>query len=357
MNTFRIAIVGCGNISARYAETLKPCKHIELLGASDIDVKRTEEFCGKFGGKVYATLDDVLADPRVDAVVNLTIHHAHAEVVRRCLEAGKHVHTEKPLALTHPEAEALVALAKERRLVLSSSPITFLGEAQQTAWKHIRAGHLGEVKLVFAEVNWGRIETWHPNPAPFYDVGVVFDVGIYPLTLLTAFLGPVRRVNATGKVLKKDRVTKTGEPFALDYPDYVCANLEFAGGAMARLTSDFYVSGENSKQTGVEFHGDLGSLVLGHWFMFDATVEAGPFGEKLQPVPLVRPGYKGGVEWARCIVEMAEAIEQGRNPRATGDHAAHVIEAICAIGTSMKEERPVAVTSHFPAPEPMDWAR
>lgn len=357
MKTFRIAIIGCGNISAGYAETLKPYAHIELLGAADLDPKRAAEFCAKFGGRAYASLDEILADPAVDAVVNLTIHHAHAEVVRRCLEAGKHVHTEKPLALTHPEAAALVELAKKKSLVLSSSPITFLGEAQQTAWKYIRSGRLGEVKLVFAEVNWGRIESWHPNPVPFYDVGVVFDVGIYPLTLLTAFLGPVRRVQAVGRILKKDRVTTKGEAFALTYPDYVCANLEFAGGAMARLTSDFYVAGNNSKQAGVEFHGDRGSLVLGHWFMFDAAVEAADFGDPLQPVPLVRPGYKGGAEWARCIVEMAAAIAEGRRPRATGEHAAHVIEVICAIGTSMRDERAVEVGSDFPAPEPMDWAR
>lgn len=357
MKTFRIAIIGCGNISAGYAETLKGHAHLKLLGAADLDPKRAADFCAKFGGRVYGSLDEILADPAVDAVVNLTIHHAHAEVVRRCLEAGKHVHTEKPLALTYGEASALVELAKEKNLVLSSSPITFLGEAQQTAWKYIRDGKIGDVRLVFAEVNWGRIESWHPNPVPFYEVGVVFDVGIYPLTLLTAFLGPIRRVQATGRILKKERVTQGGEAFALDYPDYVCANLEFASGAMARLTSDFYVAGNNSKQTGVEFHGDAGSLVLGHWFMFDSTVEAAAFGEPLQPVPLVRPGYKGGAEWARCIVEMAEAIAEGRRPRATGEHAAHVIEVICAINSSMKEERPVEVRSDFPPPEPMDWAR
>ena len=126
---------------------------------------------------------------------------------------------------------------------------------------------------------------------------------------------------------------------------------------MARLTADFYVDGNNSKQTGVEFHGDEGSLVLGHWFGFDATVEAAKFGKPLEPVKLVRPGYKGGAEWARAIVEMAEAIEQGRTSRATGDHAAHVIEVLFAIGTSMKEDRTVDVVSNFPAPEPMDWAR
>src|SRR6185295_17646095 len=136
-----------------------------------------------------------------DIVINLTVHHAHYQVTKRALEAGKHVYSEKPLALTSSEARELVTLAASRGLRLGCSPSTFLGEAQQTAATVIRSGRLGPVRAVYAEVNWGRIETWHPAPAPFYDVGVLVDVGVYPLTLLTAFLGPARRVQASGGLL------------------------------------------------------------------------------------------------------------------------------------------------------------
>lgn len=357
MKPFRVAIIGCGNISTGYAETLAPHKEIELAGAADIDPKRAMEFCEKFGGKAYPSLEAVLADPSIDGIVNLTIHHAHAEVIRKCLEAGKHVHTEKPIALTYAEARDLVALAKARGLVLTSSPITFLGEAPQTAFHHIRKGNLGELRLVYAEVNHGRIESWHPNPVPFYQVGVVFDVAIYPITMLTAILGPVRSVSAFGRVLKKERKTQAGAVFELETPDYVCANLEFASGAVGRLTADFFVSGQNSNQkSAIEFHGDNGSLVLGHWAQFDAKVEASEFGKALSPVKLMGKPYKG-CEWARGIVELADAVRENRRPRATGEHAAHVIEVICAIHDSIREHRAVAVESEFPLPEPMDWAR
>jgi predicted dehydrogenase len=352
-----MVIVGCGHISAGYAETLKPHAEIELLGAQDLDPQRAQDFCSKFGGRAYATLEEVLADPRVEGVINLTIHHAHAEVVRRCLTAGKHVHTEKPLAMTTVEAQGLVELARRQGLQLTSSPITYLGEAQQTAFRYIRQGYLGEIKLVFAEVNHGRIESWHPNPAPFYDVGVVFDVGVYPIALLTALLGPVRSVSSWGRVLLPERRTLSGQPFAVKYPDYVCTQLEFAQGTVARLTTDFYVEGKNSKQAGVEFHGDKGSLVLGHWFSFDASVEASAFGEPLQSVPLVKEPYKGGAEWARGPLELAKAVREKRRPRASGEHAAHVVEITEAIGFSVAEKRTVAVQSTFERPEPMDWAR
>src|SRR5690606_41183374 len=119
----RIGIVGCGNIAGPYARTLQPYPQIELLGASDIDPERAVALVEAYGGQVYPTLDDMLADDRIDLVVNLTIHHAHPAVITRCLEAGKHVHSEKPLALTYGEAKQLVELAEAKGLRLSCSPI------------------------------------------------------------------------------------------------------------------------------------------------------------------------------------------------------------------------------------------
>ncbi|MBM4086421.1 MAG: Gfo/Idh/MocA family oxidoreductase, partial [Planctomycetes bacterium] len=204
----RYVVVGCGNISAAYGRNLAPYPELQLLGAYDLDASRAQEFTRQFGGKVYASLDEALADPDVDCVINLTIHHAHVEVITKCLQAGKHVHTEKPIAGTFKDARALVKLAKRQKRRLSCAPVTWLGEAQQTGWKLIRSGQIGTPRVVYAEVNWARIEMWHPNPAPFYDFGPVFDVAVYPLTLLTAWFGPVRRVAAGGKVVMPDRTTK-----------------------------------------------------------------------------------------------------------------------------------------------------
>jgi predicted dehydrogenase len=249
-----VAIVGCGNIAGPYAETLRPYDHITLLGAADVDPARAAAFVAKYGGTAYESLDALLADPRVDVVINLTIHHAHPEVITRCLEAGKHVHSEKPLAMTVAEAQALVQLAEARGLRLSCAPITYMGEAQQTVWRLIRDGQLGTVRVVYAEVNWGRIETWHPNPPPFYDVGALFDVGVYPLTLVTTMFGAARRVTAFGRVLYPDRVTLDGTPFHITTPDFVVAVVEMADGTVVRLTTNLYVP------YGTRQQGDPGQL-------------------------------------------------------------------------------------------------
>jgi len=359
---FNVAIAGCGNIAGPYAHTLTSYPHIHLLGATDVEPQRAQAFVAEYGGTAYPTLDDLLADPRVDAVINLTIHHAHPAVITSCLEAGKHVYSEKPLAMRYAEAQALVDLAQAKGLRLACAPMTFLGEAQQTAWRVFRSGRLGPVRVVYADINWGRIESWHPNPGPFYEVGALFDVGVYPLTLTTTFFGPAQRVSAYGTVLYPNRVTKAGQPFQITTPDWVVAAVELASGTVVRLTTNFYV-GHHGKQKGLEFHGDLGSLYLGSFQNFDAEVEVAEFGGTYAPVELARASYRTQIgervltiEWARGLADLAEAIAADRPQRVTGAQAAHVVEVCEAINTSLREGRPVEIQSRFTPPPPLEWA-
>jgi len=352
----RVAVVGCGDISKSYGETLQPhADTIQILGATDLMPERAAQWTEKYGGKPYDSLDAILDDGDVDCVLNLTIHQAHADVIRRSLRAGKHVFTEKPLTIDPKEAQELVALADERGLRFGGAPVGFLGEAQQTAWKVIREGSLGTIRVAYAEVNWGRPETWHGNPKPFYEVGPVFDVGVYPLTFLTAFFGPARSVTAFGKVLLPERKTLHGEVYTLQAPDFAVALVEWDSGMVARVTVNFYVTFFTRQQHAIEVHGDEASLYLGTWSVFNGKVETGRFGERYEPVALVREPFPG-CEWSRGLVDMADAIRGGRAHRVTGAHAAHVVEIMAGSHTSIREERSVALESTFTQPAPMDWA-
>lgn len=351
-STLRIGIVGAGNIADRYAKSLAAYPHADLSGITDMDLGKAEALAAAVGTDVYADLNALLAD--VDLVVNLTIHHAHYGVTRQCLEAGRHVYSEKPLAMTYREAHDLVELAGRRGVRLSCSPFTFMGEAQQTAWKHIRDGAIGEVRLVYAEVNWGRIESWHPNPAPFYEVGVLFDVGVYPLTLLTTMFGPARRVTSHGRILYPDRATEDGTPFHLTTPDFILSLVELESGALVRLTTDFYAP-FHSKQTGLELHGDTGSIYLSRWDSPDATVElSAPFNEAYRPLPLLRPAES--IDWGVGVKELVEAIRDDRPQRVTGAQAAHVVEILEAAHASLERGGAVEIRSGFTPPQPLEWA-
>jgi predicted dehydrogenase len=351
-----LGIVGTGNIAGAYARDILTHPQIRLAAATDLDASRAAAFGTEHGCQIHASLDDLLADESVDIVVNLTVHHAHYEVTKRALEAGRHVFSEKPMTLHAHQAQELVALAASRGLRLGCSPSTFLGEAQQTAAAVIRDGRLGPVRAIYAEVNWGRIETWHPAPAPFFDVGVLVDVGVYPLTLVTSMFGPARSVRAWGWELLAERSALDGSTFRIGSPDLIVAAVELEAGPVVRVTASFYV-GRPTRQTGtLEFHGDDASLLLGNFQEFDASVELAPYGGAYEAVPLVRPGYRG-TAWARGVADMATAIATGRPHRASAEQAAHVVDILAACATSMAEDgRAVPITSAFTRPGLLPWA-
>jgi predicted dehydrogenase len=356
MEPLGIGIVGTGNIAGHYARDILTHPEIRLVAATDLEPLRSTAFADAHGCRAHASLDDLLADPAVDIVVNLTTHHAHYAVTRSALEAGRHVYSEKPLALSSDEARALAALAAARELRLGCSPSTFLGEAQQTAAAWIRDDRLGTVRAIYADVSWGRIETWHPSPVAFYDVGVMVDVAVYPLTLATTIVGPARAVRAVGWELLPDRVALDGTPFRIGGPDLIVAAVELAGGAILRLTASFYVGRPVKLRGAMEFHGDVASLALGSFQAFDASVEVGPCDGTYEPIPYVRPPF-AGTAWARGLADMARAISEGRPHRASAEQGAHVVDILEAAASSMADDgRRVEVTSTITAPPLMPWA-
>ncbi len=349
----RVALVGAGNIAARYAACIVAEPALALAGATDVVAGRAAELVEQHGGRAYPTLDELLADDDVDVVVNLTAPAAHAGVTAAALEAGKHVHTEKPVALDGATARELAALAAARGVRLSCAPATLLGEAAQTMWRAVRAGELGEVRVAYAEANWGRLETWHPSPEGLYESGPLFDVGIYPLTIVTAMFGPVRRVVGYGTTIQPERVRKDGTPFTVGTPDFQVAALELASGVVTRLTATFWVP--PSRQRGLELHGNAGSMWMPDWAGFSSLLQRTTDGESWTDVPLVRAPYDG-IDWARALVDLKEAIAAARPHRMGAEHAAHVVDVIAAVEQSRRAGGAVEVTSSFAAPEPMDWA-
>jgi predicted dehydrogenase len=335
----RLGIVGCGDVAHRYGRTLAPYSEVPIVAVTDTDPERASAFAREWGGEVRSTLDDLLADERVDCVVNLTPFEFHAHVTAQALEAGKHVHTEKPVALNAADAQALVELADHAGLRLSCAPITFMGQAQQAAYRTIQAGRAGEIRLVYADVNHGRIETWHPRPEPFYAIGPLFDVGVYPLTILAAFLGPARRVTAWGGNLLPNRATIDGATFEAGAPDCIVAAVELETGPVARLTVNFYVQ-HGEKQHGMQFHGDRGSVLLSTWQDFDADVGFAPYDGAPESIAYDRP-TDGGVDYGLALRELDAAIRDDRPHAPSAERAAHVVDVMCAIRESAEQGRPV----------------
>ena len=243
-----IAYVGCGFVADFYQSCLpNAAGALEVQGCFDIDPDRQQQFATFHKLRAYAGLEDVLNDPNVSIVVNLTNPIAHYEISKSCLEAGKHVYTEKPLALDLEEARDLVRIAAERGLQIAAAPSSALGEAAQTLWRAIREGRIGRPRLVYSEIDDGMVhrigcENWRSvSGAPWpavdeFKTGCTLEHAGYALSWLAAMFGPVRRVTSFASTLIPDKGRYTPPDNAMA-PDFSVGCLQFDDGVAARLTN------------------------------------------------------------------------------------------------------------------------
>ena len=353
-----VGIVGCGNIAGPYAKCISAYPdELKIVGACDLMPERAQEFAEEYGCRAFPDLEALLACDEIEAAINLTIHTAHSEVTRQILEGGKHVHSEKPLAIDRVAGKAVVELAKERGLLLGCSPFVVLGEAQQTLWKVVRDGLVGDVLEVIAEMMHGRIESWHPNPAPFYGLGAgpMLDVGCYPLNVLTSIFGPVRSVRGAAQIRIPERTIasgpKAGETFEVTTPDHVTGLLDFASGVGGRLSASFVVC--QTSHAGIEVHGTKGSLHLSSPVGFNSALKFAAIGDKdWTPVPPIAEGF-AGVDWARGLLDMADAIRNDRPLRCTGEQANHILDICLSILAAAETGETKVLETTFQQPEPV----
>lgn len=241
----RVAIVGCGYVADHYMQTLGGHPGLDLAGVTDRDLSRAHKLHARYGARVYDSTEALLADPGVEIVVNLTDPHSHYEITKAALLAGKHVYSEKPLAMVLSEAHELVDLAAEKGLLLSGAPCSVLGETAQTLWKAVLDGAVGDVRLVYAELDDNPIYLMRPEgwanergvPWPYlneYEVGCTMEHAGYYLTWLAAIFGPAESVTAFSSCVAPDKTPLPLNP--PDTPDFSVACILFRSGVVARLT-------------------------------------------------------------------------------------------------------------------------
>src|SRR5687767_7028350 len=148
-----VAIVGCGNVASFYCSAVPQHQILKLMGVTDRDAARAAAYASYYSVRQYRSLDDVLDDPRVELVLNLTNPHSHFAVSKACLDAGKHVYSEKPLAMCFRQAQQLVSLAAQKGLRIASAPSRILAETAQTMWKALRENVIGQIHAIYAEMD------------------------------------------------------------------------------------------------------------------------------------------------------------------------------------------------------------
>jgi predicted dehydrogenase len=388
-----IAIIGCGYVADFYGKTLESYPELKLVGAYDNNSENLTSFSRRWAARAYTTLEHVLDDPSIEMVLNLTNPRSHYEVTRVCIEADKHVYSEKPLAMNAHSASCLVELAKQRNVFLAAAPCSVLSETAQTLWKALREGIIGRVRLVLANFNDGMIapslspwqwrnEAGVPWPAKDeFEVGCTFEHAGYILTWLAALFGPAKCVTAFASCQIPDK----GIPVDEMAPDLTVGCIEYPDGVVARLTCSLIAPRDKS----ITIIGDDGILSVP-----DVRDDAGPvyfesasagrlssierslnkwtesfraywgIGEWHYRKRLALVGQARGkfvsdskrVDFCRGPAELSAAIRENRPCRLSAELAIHVVEVVEALQYPQRFAGKRRITSKFAPIEPVNLA-
>ena len=364
-----IGILGCGHVSGQYFAGLARYEQLTVVACADLELGRAREKAAQHGVPRACAPDQLLSDPGVDLVVNLTPPQSHAEISLAAIRSGKHVWSEKPLAVTLEDARRVVDAAEAAGLRLGCAPDTFLGGSIQTAVKLVDDGWIGRtITGGVALVTEPGYETWHPAVHAFYRKGggPSLDLGPYYLAALVALLGPVVRVTALSSMAFRERTIRVGprrgERIGVEVPTHVTGAVEFECGALVTVLFSWDVWATNLPY--IEIYGSAGSLSVANPDEFGGQPRLRRAGqEELEqpppppgsvgwsPIPLVQPG---DVRRGIGIAELARAIRDERPHRASGEFAYHVLEVLLALERSGSTGQQIAIESRCERPAPLE---
>lgn len=341
----RIGVVGCGNISLAYMRNAPLFRGVQIIACADISADAAVGRAAQFNLRVL-DVDALMADPEIDLVLNLTIPAAHFDISMQALSSGKHVFTEKPLAVSADAGRKLVNMAASRGLSIGSAPDTFLGAAGRHARRLIEAGAIGGPVTGTAFMMGRGMEHWHPDPGFYYQPGAgpVMDMGPYYLTMMVNLMGPVRRVQAVATSGQQERLItadgpKKGTRFQVGTPTSVLSLLEFECGATVTFGSSWDVFRHSNHP--IELHGTKGSLRLPDPDTFGGIIALSDEGRDWAETDTASLPY-GAPNWPADapdranyrmlgLADLARGLMEGRTARASGDLALHVLEIMEAI--------------------------
>ena len=343
-----IGVIGCGNIFDAYIRNAVHFRDLSYVACADLNTEIAQRKAALYGLEAMS-IDAMLGRDDIDVVLNLTVPNAHAEVSLMAIAAGKHIYTEKPLAVTLAEGAAILDAARQRGVRVGSAPDTILGPAVQSGRAIVDSQEIGKVVSGLATVQSHGMEHWHPNPSFFYKKGggPVLDVGPYYVSTLVNLLGPVTSVKASGTIGYPERVVTTegpakGDVIKVETYTTLHALLSFASGAHVTLLASWDVW--NSDLRPIELHGTEGTLRLADPNSFSGEVAVSVGAKSFRSIhtntmpfgAFNRDWVGDGVCRSSCyrglgLADMASAIQAGVVHRCNGEFAFHVLETMLAI--------------------------
>lgn len=354
MKKINIGLIGCGVISDIYLTNCSRFEHLNVIAVADLERGRAEQKAQEHGIPYVLSVNELICHEEIDIVLNLTPPGGHYTLCLQALNAGKHVYVEKPLSASLQEGKELLATAKKNGLLIGAAPDTFLGAGLQTCQTLIEKGAIGQPVAATAFMLKRGPENWHPNPAFFYQFGggPMYDMGPYYLTAFISLMGSVKRVTASAGIPFLERTIMTGEDagkkIPVQTPTHISGNVEFESGAIGTIITSFDV--QATQTPFIEIYGTEGSISVP-----DPNTFAGP----------VKLNRKGTDQWVEQelvskavenlrglgIADMAEAILNRRQHRASGNLAFHVLEIMHGFHESASLGKHYEMQSSYTWPE------
>jgi predicted dehydrogenase len=358
-----VGVIGCGAISGAYLSMAAKLPMLRVIACADLDNAKAKAAARAHGIERVCTPDQLLRDPDVQIVLNLTVPKAHLPVALAAIEHGKHTYCEKPLGIDREQGRKLLAAAAKKKLRIGCAPDTFMGAGLSTARKLIDEGAIGRPVAFTAAMMCPGHESWHPSPEFYYEPGggPMLDMGPYYLTALLCLLGPVKRLAGLSTIaIAKRTITskkKFGKTIDVKTDDHVIGIMEFTGGASGTIVTSFATHhAAHSGKHPIVIFGTEGTMKVPDPNKFDGTVELRKIDdEDWQEVPdPFTAGYERGVG----LADMAAAITTGRAHRASGQMGMAVLDLMQGFLDSSREgtfftptirfERPAAMRADLP---------
>ncbi len=346
---YKVGLIGCGHIAETYFRAHKYFNNFKIIKCADIKEKAAKKCASTYKIKSLS-VKEILNDDEIDIILNLTIPKAHYEVSKKALLHNKHVYTEKPMAINLKDGKELVKLAKKKRLYIGNAPDTFLGGGNQKSKELLENNLIGKINLGNMIFAFPGVQSYHPNPEPWFakkEGGPVIDMGPYYLTALVNLLGPAKEVS--GSIMKgvKKRIIgigpRKGKKIKVHCPTTYLATIVFENKSIIRLTLSFDVIAHGRNH--IELYGSNGSMIVPDPNMFGGSVyTCKKLGEKWKEyktgkMPLgkinirtkslraneapINANYRGV-----GLAEMAYCIENKKIHRCNGELSLHVLDII-----------------------------
>lgn len=356
MKKYKVGLIGCGAIAGNYLRHAKEvyADYFEIVALGDIDPAKAKERAEKYEVARWGAPEIVYDDPDIDIVLNLTVPAAHEEVTIRALEAGKHVYTEKPLAISREGMQNIIDTARRCGKRVGCAPDSFMSAPAQTAKKALEEDWIGAPIGVNAICAMRGNEYWRPDADFFYHKGAgpMMDMAPYYLNMFVSLLGPVASVMTMSKITWPERTIKVpprrGEKIQVEVPTYVSSTLSFESGAIATFVNAFDIW--HTKQPYIEVYGEKGTMVIPDPNRYKGDVLIRRFKDSEWRV---LPQFVEYAEYGRGIgiVDMIRSIEAGVPHKASAELAYHTTDVILAMDESGEAGRTLEITTTAAKPD------